>query len=172
MFRRYAAEQHLHRWLVHCAESNIPELHRLARTLDTWRSELLAYFDTGGLSNRPTEAINALIKKIKRIGQGYRTTTGSASYCTAASTDTLPNQHESEVGYHDWPRRAGSPSASRAARHACRRVGLVAVWRHGNGSRPSSISTRTRSATAVRSLTMTGRVLEIRLASNHASSAC
>jgi hypothetical protein len=69
---RYAAEHHLHRWLVHCADANIPELHRLARTLDTWRSELLAYFDTGGLSNGPTEAINALIKKIKRIGHGYR----------------------------------------------------------------------------------------------------
>jgi transposase len=69
---RYAAEQHLHRWLVHCADSNIPELHRLARTLDTWRSELLAYFETGGLSNGPTEAINALIKKIKRIGHGFR----------------------------------------------------------------------------------------------------
>jgi transposase len=72
---RYAAEQHLHRWLVHCADSGIPELHRLARTLDTWRSELLAYFDTGGLSNGPTEAINALIKKIKRIGHGYRNLT-------------------------------------------------------------------------------------------------
>jgi transposase len=69
---RYAAEQHLHRWLVHCADSNIPELHRLARTLDIWRSELLAYFDTGGLSNGPTEAVNALIKKIKRIGHGFR----------------------------------------------------------------------------------------------------
>jgi transposase len=69
---RYAAEQHLHRWLVHCADSNIPELHRLARTLDIWRSELLAYFDTNGLSNGPTEAINALIKKIKRIGHGFR----------------------------------------------------------------------------------------------------
>jgi transposase len=69
---RYAAEQHLHRWLVHCADSNIPELHRLARTLDIWRCELLAYFDTGGLSNGPTEAINALIKKIKRIGHGFR----------------------------------------------------------------------------------------------------
>ena len=69
---RYAAEQHLHRWLTHCADPNIPELHRLARTIDTWRAELLAYFDTGGVSNGPTEAINALIKKIKRIGHGYR----------------------------------------------------------------------------------------------------
>jgi transposase len=69
---RYAAEQHLHRWLTHCADSTIPELHRLARMLDSWRTELLAYFDTGRLSTGPTEAINTLIKKIKRVGHGYR----------------------------------------------------------------------------------------------------
>jgi transposase len=69
---RYRAEQHLHRWLTHCAEHDIPELRRLARTIDTWRGELLAYFDTGGVSNGPTEAMNSLIKKIKRIGHGFR----------------------------------------------------------------------------------------------------
>jgi transposase len=36
------------------------------------REELLAYFDTDGVSNGPTEAMNGLIKKIKRIGHGYR----------------------------------------------------------------------------------------------------
>lgn len=69
---RYAAEQHFYRWLTHCADSTVPELHRLARTLDSWREELLAYFDTDGVSNGPTEAVNGLIKKIKRIGHGYR----------------------------------------------------------------------------------------------------
>jgi transposase len=51
---RYAAEQHLHRWLTHCANADVPELRRPARTIDTWRAELLAYFDTGGASNGPT----------------------------------------------------------------------------------------------------------------------
>ncbi|PZS24622.1 MAG: hypothetical protein DLM58_24350 [Pseudonocardiales bacterium] len=69
---RYAAEQHLHRWLTHCADTEIPELHRLARTIDAWRGELLAYFDTGGVSNGPTEAMNSLIKKVKRVGHGFR----------------------------------------------------------------------------------------------------
>lgn len=69
---RYAAEQHLHRWLTHCADADIPELHRLARTIDAWRTELLAYFDTGGASNGPTEATNSLIKKVKRVGHGFR----------------------------------------------------------------------------------------------------
>lgn len=45
----------------------------LARTIDSWRTELLAYFDAGGVSNGPTEAINLLVKKVKRVGHGFRT---------------------------------------------------------------------------------------------------
>ena len=51
---RQDADRRLYRWLVHCADSNLPELHRLASTIDSWREELLAYFDTGGTSNGPT----------------------------------------------------------------------------------------------------------------------
>ena len=69
---RERAERRLHRWLEHCADSDVPELHRLARTIDSWRAEFLAYFDTGGVSNGPTEAMNLLIKKIKRVGHGFR----------------------------------------------------------------------------------------------------
>ncbi len=50
----------------------MPELTRLGRTLDAWRDELLAYWTpTGrrGVSNGPTEAVNALIK---RVGHGFR----------------------------------------------------------------------------------------------------
>ncbi len=69
---RAQAQPRMHRWLVHCADSDVPELHRLARTIDSWRPELLAYFDTGGISNGRTEAVNLLIKKIKRIGHAFR----------------------------------------------------------------------------------------------------
>jgi transposase len=69
---RERAQQSLYRWLAYCADANIPELTRLARTIDSWHPELLAYFDTGGVSNGPTEAINLLIKKIKRVGHGFR----------------------------------------------------------------------------------------------------
>jgi transposase len=62
----------LYRWLAYCADADIPELTRLARTIDSWRPEFLAYFDTGGISNGPTEAVNLLIKKIKRVGHGFR----------------------------------------------------------------------------------------------------
>jgi len=37
-----------------------------------WRKEFLAYFDTGRASNGPTEAVNLLVEKIRRIGHGYR----------------------------------------------------------------------------------------------------
>jgi transposase len=66
------AERRYYRWLVHCADAEVPELHRLARTIDSWREELMAYFDTDGVSNGPTEAMNLLIKKIKREGHGFR----------------------------------------------------------------------------------------------------
>jgi transposase len=69
---RERAQQNLYRWLAYCADANIPELSRLARTIDSWHPELLAHFDTGGVSNGPTEAINLLIKKIKRVGHGFR----------------------------------------------------------------------------------------------------
>jgi transposase len=69
------AKRRLWRILDRCARSQVPELHRLARTLDSWRDELLAYWTaTGrrGVSNGPTEATNALIKKTKRVGHGFR----------------------------------------------------------------------------------------------------
>ena len=50
----------------------VPELVRLGRTLRSWRSEWLAYFDTAGASNGPTEAMNLLIDKIRRLGHGFR----------------------------------------------------------------------------------------------------
>jgi Transposase len=37
-----------------------------------WEDQLLAYFSTGGVSNGPTEAVNVLVKRIKRAGFGFR----------------------------------------------------------------------------------------------------
>lgn len=50
----------------------IPEVARLGRTLHSWRAEFLAYFDTGGASNGPTEAINLQVEKIRRTAHGFR----------------------------------------------------------------------------------------------------
>jgi transposase len=56
----------------HAADADIPELTRLATTIDHWSAELLAFHTTGGASNGPTEAVNLLVEKIRRIGHGYR----------------------------------------------------------------------------------------------------
>jgi transposase len=51
----------------------IPEVARLGRTLRAWRAQILAYFDTGGVSNGGTEAINLIIEKTRRLAHGFRT---------------------------------------------------------------------------------------------------
>jgi transposase len=48
------------------------ELSRLARTVRAWEAEILAFHATDGCSNGPTEAMNLLIKKVKRVGHGFR----------------------------------------------------------------------------------------------------
>jgi transposase len=50
----------------------IPEVARLGRTLRAWRAQVLSYFDTGGVSNGGTEAINLIIEKIRRLAHGFR----------------------------------------------------------------------------------------------------
>lgn len=54
-----------------CSESSVTEVNRLGRTLRRWRSEILAHHATGA-SNGPTEALNLLVKKVKRVGHGHR----------------------------------------------------------------------------------------------------
>lgn len=54
-----------------CADAEVVELNRLATTISAWRDEVLAYHTTG-LSNGPTEAVNLLIEKVRRIGHGFR----------------------------------------------------------------------------------------------------
>ena len=63
--RRLAA--HLIQRLPACP---IPEIARLGRTLRKWKDALGAYFDTGGASNGPTEAINGIIEFGRRISRG------------------------------------------------------------------------------------------------------
>ncbi|NMM17753.1 MAG: transposase [Cellulomonas sp.] len=53
----------------------IPEVARLGGTLRAWRAQVLAHFDTGGVSNGGTEAINLIIEKTRRLAHGFRTFT-------------------------------------------------------------------------------------------------
>src|SRR5215213_6877281 len=50
----------------------IPEVARLGRTLKAWRTQVLAYFNTKGVSNGGTEAINLIIEKVRRLAHGFK----------------------------------------------------------------------------------------------------
>jgi hypothetical protein len=57
------------RW---CTEPEFgPELARLAKVLRRWKVQILAHHSTGA-SNGPVEAMNLLIKQVKRSGRGFR----------------------------------------------------------------------------------------------------
>jgi transposase len=64
-----AALDRFYRW---AGGVQLPELSRLARTVRAWEAEILAFHATNGCSNGPTEALNLLIKKVKRVGHGFR----------------------------------------------------------------------------------------------------
>lgn len=58
--------------IEHCRRSTMPpELQRLGRTLHRWFDKICHYHHAR-ISNGPTEALNNLIKRIKRIGFGFR----------------------------------------------------------------------------------------------------
>jgi len=64
-----AALERFYRW---SDGVGVAELSRLARTVRAWEAEILAFHSTKGCSNGPTEAVNLLIKKVKRVGHGFR----------------------------------------------------------------------------------------------------
>jgi transposase len=66
------ARRVLARFYHWCDGVGVAELSRLARTVRTWEAEILAFHSTGGCSNGPTEAMNLLVKKVKRVGHGFR----------------------------------------------------------------------------------------------------
>jgi transposase len=63
-----AALERFYRW---ADGVGVAELSRLAGTVRVWEAEILAFHATDGCSNGPTEAVNLLVKKIKRVGHGF-----------------------------------------------------------------------------------------------------
>jgi transposase len=56
----------------HCTKKAMPpEIQRLGRTIKHWFDKITNYH-LARVSNGPTEALNNLIKRIKRIGFGFR----------------------------------------------------------------------------------------------------
>jgi hypothetical protein len=57
---------------THCCKRAMPpEVQRLGRTIRGWFDKIVN-FHLARISNGPTEALNNLIKRIKRIGFGFR----------------------------------------------------------------------------------------------------
>ena len=67
-----AAEVLLGKAIVGTRDHSITELAGLSRTLAQWREAILEHHRSGA-SNGPTEAMNLLVKKVKRCGHGFRT---------------------------------------------------------------------------------------------------
>lgn len=61
----------LTRFYSWCAGADIPELTRLAGTIDSWWPEILNYLHTG-VTNAGTEGTNRLIKDAARVAFGFR----------------------------------------------------------------------------------------------------
>jgi transposase len=68
----FAARIALERFFDWAATVDIPEVTRLATTIDRWRDEVLAYFRTGRASSGPVEAVNGEIEQVDRAARGFR----------------------------------------------------------------------------------------------------
>jgi len=74
-----------------------PRDRRLSRTLTRWRAAFLAYLDTGGSSNRGTEAINGLIELHRRIARDFGTATTTDYACYSSAEDFTYRKYEEPV---------------------------------------------------------------------------
>lgn len=67
----HVIRQRLHNFYAWCASTNIPEVHRLAATIETWWPQTLLFLQTR-LTNARTEGINRVIKDVGRRACGFR----------------------------------------------------------------------------------------------------
>ena len=68
----YAARLALGRLEDWAAAVDIPEVTRLAGTIDRWSDEVLAYYHTGRACCGPVEAVNGEIEAVDRAARGFR----------------------------------------------------------------------------------------------------
>lgn len=61
----------LYRFYHRCAEAGLPELERLATTVQTWWPEILTFIRTG-ITNAGSEGTNRVIKTVARDAYGFR----------------------------------------------------------------------------------------------------
>jgi transposase len=61
----------LYRFYQRCADAGLPELERLAGTVETWWPQILAFLHIG-ITNAGSEGTNRVIKTIARDAYGFR----------------------------------------------------------------------------------------------------
>ena len=120
----------------------IAEIARPGRTLRAWKTQVLACFNTDGVSNGGTEAINLLIEKTRRLAHGFRNFThyrlrillavsGTRAYRRSpAHTDMRFPQERGDISYKE----------QRCQRHERSTTGSSARVRSGSSKRPESRS--------------------------------
>ena len=54
-----------------CARADVPEVTTLAKTIEAWRPQILAFIDTG-ITNARTESTNRMVNDAARIAFGFR----------------------------------------------------------------------------------------------------
>ncbi|MDP9434951.1 MAG: transposase, partial [Actinomycetota bacterium] len=69
--QRHDVAHHLHRFNNWCAQSGLPELERLAGTIEAWWLDVLGFLQTG-VTNAGTEATNRTVKTAARTACGFR----------------------------------------------------------------------------------------------------
>ncbi|MEW2497248.1 transposase, partial [Streptomyces nodosus] len=108
---RHQAGQTRWKFLTWCADSDIPEVRRLAVTVDRWWPEIAAFIDTGH-SNAKSEGINRVIKLVARNAFGFRNgaLNSRRSPGRAASGHTPGNGSESDRS--TWSAPASSRSST------------------------------------------------------------
>jgi transposase len=68
---RYDIAAALHRFYAFCAATTVPEIHDLAKTIETWQQPMILAITTG-LSNARSEGYNRIVKHVGRIAFGFR----------------------------------------------------------------------------------------------------
>ncbi len=68
---RHEISARLHRFNAWCADSRLPELERLAGTIEAWWPEVEGFLQTG-ITNAGTEATNRTVKTAARTAYGFR----------------------------------------------------------------------------------------------------
>jgi transposase len=82
---RHEIHQRLVRFHEACAASGLPEPHRLATTVSTWRAQITAAI-LSGVSNAGSEGHNRVIKTVARDAYGLRDTTNQRVRTRPATT--------------------------------------------------------------------------------------